>query len=159
MMISLADGSYVNSETIRLMRYEKRDGLAGILLVSTDGNHEYHAPGDVDELAAEINAKIIGAELGYALITAASDSCEEFWHDREAIIAWRVGGHGCPEPVTVSDTEKARNPHAILCPDGRVIEQYNAEFKTIDEWEAHAREEWAKDRARWLEKHPPEAVA
>jgi hypothetical protein len=89
--------------------------------------------------------------------TRTFDIAANLW--RETIIAWRLPPDWYPEPITVHhcmdyDAETGTSTSgaiaAILDPAGAVTEQHTCTFRNLDEWIAHAREEWR----RWRQSNP-----
>jgi hypothetical protein len=166
MMIRLENGSYVNSDTIRVM---SRKGGWGkdtrTLLYPTSNEFNcYTAKVDVDELAGAVNTHVIQAMPGYELVLSSCEAEDEFSFFRCPIIAWRVRPNdGTPSPITVNGDEGASNPQVILRPDGAVEDQpaedqFIRTYDNLEAWEKDAREKWAKDRAARLAKEATEAA-
>jgi hypothetical protein len=163
MMIETVDGTFVNSDTIRLICAAPAEpgASAKSKLISIDGDRSYTAYGDADTLAERMNTTIIPATPGFRLIILANERCEEFSFDLGGpVIAWSINPHGDTCPITPDPLETTGCVYEILCPDGSVVDPGGGRGPSANmaEWEASAQRRWQEDRAHWLATHPLEEV-
>jgi hypothetical protein len=164
MMIELEDGNYVNSRLVRnIFTVKHKDETRTKLSLEGDGEYTTasYAMGSAEEIARQINDKIIKAEPGYKLVMFAADDYYGFDFSIEGeVIAWRIDPqkYGSRKPITISADED-KHPYVILCPDGKIIDQTHTfqSFDNIKAWETTARRNWAERRARHLAKAEGEA--
>ena len=164
MMIELEDGNYVNSRLVRnIFTVKHKDETRTKLSLEGDGEYTTasYAMGDAEEIARQINDKIIKAEPGYKLVMFAADDYYGFDFSIEGeVIAWRIDPQkdGSRKPITISADED-EHPYVILCPDGKIIDQTHTfqSFDNIKAWETTARRNWAERRARHPAKGEGEA--
>ena len=142
MMIKLETGSYENSRNVLRMsplpkgRYER----ARTALTLMAGGEPSVALGEVDEIAATINAHVIPAGRGHSVI---KNRCSKLdircdWLEFEPVIAW-VFTDGTVVPLTLKHGA-GKHYEPILHPDGKVVDIYGT-HDNLAAWQTyHARE-------------------
>lgn len=142
MMIKLETGSYENSRNVLRMDPLPKDGCgrARTALILMAGGEPCVAIGEVDEIAAAINAHVIPAGRGHSVIMERRSKfgvmCD--WFEFEPVIAW-VFTDGTVLPLTLKHGA-GKHYEPILHPGGKVVDVYGT-HDNLAAWQTyHARE-------------------
>jgi hypothetical protein len=148
-MLIQVDGGYVPSERVKFVRVRNsKETYDNITIETTDGEC-YRLSGD-DKAALEVLQKvfspIIPAPPGYeALTRAKGNGHQEFWVDRDVIVAWRLDlEYAYLIPVCAYERDYSID---ALSPDGKVSDYDHSTYISFDEWRAAAEKEWRERQA------------